>query len=115
MTIALLAPLGVLLGTAMPIGLRRLSALHPAGVAWPRGINGITSVLGSALGVFVAIVWGFAATALLALVCYLVALAFAAFGRWSPDDRTPVADQDTADGRSKLPVGSGATASTPAS
>ncbi|HEY1636302.1 MAG TPA: hypothetical protein VGF64_16205 [Acidimicrobiales bacterium] len=114
-TIALLAPLGVLLGTAMPIGLRRLSALHPAGVAWAWGINGVTSVLGSALAVFVAIVWGFAAAAILALVCYLVALADAAFGRWPPDDRTALADQAAADGQSKLPVGSGAAASTPAS
>ena len=44
-TIALLAPLGVALGMAMPLGLRRLEGLYPSGVAWAWGINGVASVL----------------------------------------------------------------------
>jgi hypothetical protein len=119
-TVALLAPLGVVLGMAMPIGLRRLSELHPAGVAWAWGINGITSVLGSALGVFVAINWGYAVTTLLALACYLVALAHAVVGRWPRSDLAPVDGPGDGPGegrrlsrlRSRLPVASGATAST---
>ena len=70
---------------AMPIGLRRLSALHPDGVPWAWGINGITSVLASALGVFIAIVAGFTVATLAALACYLVAIAHVVRGRW-PDD-----------------------------
>ena len=35
----------------MPVGLRRLSALHPAGVPWAWGINGVTSVLASVLAI----------------------------------------------------------------
>ena len=68
---------------AMPIGLRRLSALYPEGVPWAWGINGITSVLASVLAIAVAITWGFAVATLLALACYLGALAHAAFGRWA--------------------------------
>jgi SAM-dependent methyltransferase len=81
-TIALLAPAGLLLGMAMPIGLRRLSALHPGTVAWAWGINGITSVLASVLGIAVAITWGFAWATAVAAACYALALAHAALGRW---------------------------------
>jgi len=91
LTVAMLAPLGVTLGTAMPIGLRRLSALHPDGVPWAWGINGITSVLASALGVFIAIVAGFTVATLAALACYLVAIAHAVRGRW-PDDGPDAAE-----------------------
>jgi hypothetical protein len=82
LTVAMLAPLGLTLGMAMPVGLRRLSALHPEGVPWAWGINGITSVLASALGVFIAIVAGFTVATLAAVACYLVAIAHVALGRW---------------------------------
>jgi hypothetical protein len=85
-TIALLAPVGLLLGMAMPIGLRRLSALHPGTVAWAWGVNGITSVLASVLAIAVAITWGFAWATVVAAACYALALAHAALGRWPPAD-----------------------------
>jgi hypothetical protein len=87
-SVALLAPLGLVLGMAMPIGLGRLSELHPQGVAWAWGVNGITSVLASVLGVAVAITAGFVATTVLACLCYIGALAHAALGQW-PDERAP--------------------------
>jgi hypothetical protein len=80
--VAALAPFGLALGMAMPIGLRRLSGLHPEGVPWAWGINGITSVLASVLAIAVAITWGFGAATALAFACYLGALAHAALGRW---------------------------------
>jgi len=80
--VALLAPLGVAMGMAMPIGLRRLQGLHPGGVPWAWAINGVTSVLASALGVAVAITSGFVVATLLACACYLAALAHVALGRW---------------------------------
>ena len=58
-TIALLAPLGLALGTAMPIGLGRLSAMYPDGVPWAWGINGVFSVVASVLAIMVALNWGF--------------------------------------------------------
>jgi hypothetical protein len=82
LTIAVLAPFGITLGMAMPIGLRRLSGLRPGGIPWAWGVNGLTSVFGAALAVFIAIQWGFAIATLVSLACYLVALGHAAFGRW---------------------------------
>jgi hypothetical protein len=84
--VAILAPAGLGLGMAMPIGLRRLAGLHPSGVAWAWSINGFASVLASVLALLVAITAGFRITTLVALACYLVALAHAARGRWPASD-----------------------------
>jgi hypothetical protein len=81
-SVALMGPVGVALGMAMPIGLRRLAALHPTGVAWAWGVNGITSVLGSVLAILIAINFGFTATTLVGLVCYAGALLHALAGEW---------------------------------
>ena len=82
-TVALLAPVGIALGMAMPLGLTRLSALYPRGVAWAWGVNGIASVVASAGAITVAIVAGFPAATLVSLACYLVALAHVRFGEWA--------------------------------
>jgi hypothetical protein len=82
-TVLLLAPVGVALGMAMPLGLTRLAALHPRGVAWAWGVNGIASVVASAGAITVAILYGFPAATVVALVCYLAALAHVRFGRWA--------------------------------
>jgi hypothetical protein len=81
-SVALIAPAGVALGMAMPLGLKRLSGLFPDGVAWAWGINGIASVLASALGVAVAILAGFEIATLLAAAFYLAAMLHALVGRW---------------------------------
>jgi hypothetical protein len=80
--VACLAPFGILLGMAMPIGLRRLSEMYPDAVAWAWGVNGVASVVASVLAVFIALYFGFATTTLCAAGCYVVALAEAALGRW---------------------------------
>ncbi len=82
LTVVLLAPAGLALGMAMPIGLTRLAGLHADAVPWAWAVNGIASVLASVLAVAVAITWGFAVVTLLALACYLVALVDAARGPW---------------------------------
>jgi len=81
-TVAILAPYGLSMGMAMPLALKRLEGLHPGGVPWAWGINGIMSVLASVLAVAVAITAGFTVTTLLAAACYLAALAHALLGRW---------------------------------
>jgi hypothetical protein len=80
--VALLAPAGVAMGMAMPIGLRRLVELHPGGVPWAWAVNGLTSVLASALAVAIAITAGFTWATLAACACYAAALLHAARGRW---------------------------------
>jgi len=59
LTVALLAPVGIGVGIAMPIGLRCFSALHPTGIPYAWGVNGIASVVASVLGMAVAISFGF--------------------------------------------------------
>jgi hypothetical protein len=81
-SVLVIAPFGLVLGTAMPIGLRRLGARYPVGIPWAWGINGITSVIASVLAVAVAIAFGFTAATLVALACYLAALAHALLGSW---------------------------------
>jgi hypothetical protein len=87
--VAILAPFGLTMGMAMPIGLARLDALHPAGLAWAWGINGLASVLSSVLSVLIAIYFGFTATTVFACACYVFALVHAVIGRWATADSGP--------------------------
>jgi hypothetical protein len=82
LTVLLLAPLGVLLGTAMPLGLRRLATLYSGAAPWGWGINGVASVLASVAAVATALVSGFTVATIFGAVCYLGAAAHAAYGRW---------------------------------
>ena len=101
----MLAPFGVTLGMAMPIGLRRFAQQYPAGVPWAWGINGIASVLASALGVAAAVLAGFTVATLVAAACYVVALAHAAYGRWpATGSATPITDSATSATRSAAPT-----------
>jgi hypothetical protein len=86
-TVALLAPVGLVLGVAMPIGLTRFAALHPDGVAYAWAVNGLASILASVLGVVAALFVGFRVTMLLAAACYLLALAHVVVGRWPAEQR----------------------------
>jgi hypothetical protein len=52
-------------------------------------VNGIASVVASALGITVAILGGFPAATLVALACYLVALAHVRLGAWPQGDAEP--------------------------
>jgi spermidine synthase len=90
----LLLPVGITLGMAMPIGLRRLMQLYPSGVPWAWGVNGIASVVASALTVAVAINFGFTVTTLVALACYLWALGHVVLGRWAPAEVEPAGPAD---------------------
>jgi hypothetical protein len=96
LTVVMLAPLGITLGMAMPIGIGRLQATHPLGIPWAWGINGIASVVSSVLAIFVAITFGFAITTLVALACYLGALAHALLAPW-PDSESPEAESRRAE------------------
>lgn len=98
-SIAALAPIGLVLGMCMPIGLRRFQPLWPTGVAYAWGVNGIASVLASVLGIAVAINFGFRTATLVAAACYLFALGHALIGRWPTQDPEPevaASDEGTA-------------------
>ncbi|MEW6230774.1 MAG: hypothetical protein AB1566_00500 [Chloroflexota bacterium] len=86
----LIFPLGLLLGIPFPSGLRMAKDLAGPGTAalmW--GVNGIMTVAGSALGIAVAILWGFSWSQLLGGAAYLGVAALVAWGwlRHKPPER----------------------------
>jgi spermidine synthase len=70
MTVALLAPLSLLMGMPFPLGMRWAGARYPQAVPWLWGINGVTSVMGSALSTALAIHFGLSAALLMAMALY---------------------------------------------
>ena len=68
--VAILVPLGCLLGMPLPGGMRLLSASRSDLVPWGWGINGAFSVVGATLAVFIAMNWGFSATLLIGALIY---------------------------------------------
>jgi hypothetical protein len=81
---ALVAPLGFLMGMPFPKGGRRVGELIPWGLA----VNGMASVLGSALIVLVALTRGFSLALLVGAALYLLAgLLYAGKGWWGYTER----------------------------
>jgi len=70
---ALVAPLGVLLGTFLPSALEQLKADSAPWLPWAWGVNGIFSVLGPILSVAFSMTWGINALLLSAVPVYLLA------------------------------------------
>lgn len=73
MAVGILAPLAFLMGIPFPTGVRLAGARRPGVVPWLWGINGVMSVMGSALAIAVAIHLGVRATLLIAAGCYALA------------------------------------------
>jgi hypothetical protein len=72
-----LAPLGICLGTFMPLGLgavARLSEFPREYVAWGWAVNGFASVIGAVLSTILAMSFGFRVVLFLALILYVLAL-----------------------------------------
>lgn len=64
--LALIAPLGFLMGVPFPLGLERVAAARPAGVPWAWAVNGCASVVAAVLATLLAIHLGFVAVVLAA-------------------------------------------------
>lgn len=73
--IALLFPIGFLMGTAFPLGMRLAAGRSPGLAPWLWGINGATSVCASVVAVAIALHWGIAASFWSGVACYVVAAA----------------------------------------
>jgi hypothetical protein len=83
--VALMAPLGVLLGAFLPLGIRALGESDPAGIPLAWAANGTTSVVGTVLSVILATVIGFRGVFVIALGTYwLAVLAFPEPRRGAP-------------------------------
>lgn len=70
-TVLLVSPLGLVMGLFVPVGLRLAQRVHQAETPWYWAINGVVSVLCSALAVLVAITSGIFANFLIGSLAYL--------------------------------------------
>lgn len=72
-TLALLAPLGLLMGIAFPRGLAWIAQVRPSWVPMAWAVNGFTSVIGAVLAALAALSWGYSPVLIGAAGAYLVA------------------------------------------
>ena len=70
-SLAVVLPLGFLLGFAFPTGMKLVEAIDADPTPWFWGINGATGVLASVLAVIVSLSFGIRVTLSLAGLCYL--------------------------------------------
>jgi len=73
-TVAALAPLGIMMGMPFPMGLRVVQHLDQTILPWAWGVNAVTTTLGSVLCVLASMYSGFSLTLLAAAVIYFVGL-----------------------------------------
>jgi spermidine synthase len=81
-TLALLAPVGLMMGVPFPRGLRALGETSPSWVPLAWGVNGFASVVSAIAAAIIALSWGFTFVFAGAALAYLVALAAAWRGVW---------------------------------
>ena len=81
-TVALIAPLGFVMGMPFPAALRRLEEWHAPSVRWAWSLNAAASVFGSVGALFAAIYLGLTQTLVMGGLFYLAALAVAARVPW---------------------------------
>jgi hypothetical protein len=77
-TVALIAPLGFVMGLPFPTGLRMLERDHDSSVRWAWSLNAAASVLGSVGALVLALYFGLVVTLLFGGALYLLALAVTA-------------------------------------
>jgi hypothetical protein len=82
-SLAVVMPIGFLLGFAFPTGMRLVEAVDVEPTPWFWGINGATGVLASVLAVIVGMAGGINVTMSLAGLCYLalIPVAYALLGQ----------------------------------
>lgn len=85
-TALLIAPAGLLLGTAFPLGVRTLLRDRPRELPWHWGVNGACGVLGSVAVMALAIYTGFRAALIIGAALYLVAALALRRGATPPAD-----------------------------
>jgi hypothetical protein len=71
LSVVLIAPAGLLMGFAFPVGIRMVEAIDDRPTPWFWGINGAAGVLASVVAVVVSIAFGIKTSMILGAVCYL--------------------------------------------
>jgi hypothetical protein len=72
-SVVLIAPLGLLMGMPMPLGISMLNRMQPELIPWMWGINGATSVVASVLAMVVSLNIGLRGTLLVGMGIYGIA------------------------------------------
>jgi hypothetical protein len=72
--VILMAPLAMVMGMPMPIGIRILARKAPEIIPWAWGVNGATSVMGSVAALVIAILSGFNQALMVGAGLYLIAM-----------------------------------------
>jgi len=72
--VVLMAPLAMVMGMPMPIGIRLLARNAPEIIPWAWGVNGATSVMGSVAALVIAILSGFNQALMIGAGLYLIAM-----------------------------------------
>ncbi len=83
-SIALLAPLGIVLGTFFPIGVTMVAAMDRHLVPWAWAANGCATVVGTILAVILAITFDFRLVTLAALAVYTAGVTAISWARRAP-------------------------------
>lgn len=73
-SVAVLAPIGFLMGMPLPTGMRLLKEYRPTYIPWMWAVNGAFSVLGAVLSIMLGIMYGSSEAMILGVSIYLVAL-----------------------------------------
>jgi hypothetical protein len=73
-SIAVLTPIGFLMGMPLPTGMRLLKVHRPEYIPWMWAINGAFSVLGAVLAIAIGIMYGSSYAIVLGILVYLIAL-----------------------------------------
>lgn len=92
---AMLAPLALFMGMLFPAGIRFISQDGARFVPWAWGVNGVSSVIGSVICIFLSMSYGFTPVLLLGTSVYLVGAVSLALARSSAT--SPVASASIAD------------------
>jgi hypothetical protein len=74
LAVGILLPLGLVMGTGFPLGMRAAYPRAEAFTPWLFGVNGATSICGAVVAVVISLSLGITATLLGGAACYLVAL-----------------------------------------
>jgi spermidine synthase len=93
---AILAPLALFMGMLFPAGIRFIARDNSRFVPWAWGVNGVSSVIGSVVCIFLSMSYGFTPVMLLGVCIYLVAAMSLVMARISSEATTPAASGDTA-------------------
>ncbi len=76
-SVAMLAPLGFMLGMPFPTGMRIAKTYFPSNVTWMWGINGAFSVFGAVVATSIGIMYGLSWAMILGVVAYSIAIGIA--------------------------------------